>query len=68
MNWAEIMKINADTASLDSAVRDPMTGRRPQALSWDPFDVWLTRIKQPRDSATGSPPAGNSRRAGDRPA
>jgi hypothetical protein len=68
MNWAEKMKINADEALLDSAVRDRMTTRRPKALSWDPFDVWLTRIKQPRDSATGSAPTGASKRVGDRPA
>ena len=67
MNWAETMKGNA-TVAVPADVSDDEKGlRRAQAASWDPFEVWLTRIKQPRDSAAGSTSAGPSSGIADRP-
>ena len=60
MNWAEAMEGNATVALLDHVADDASVSRATQAESWDPFEVWLTRIKQPRDSAAKSAGAGTS--------
>ena len=51
MSWSETIKGNATVASLEHVAKDERVFRRTQAASWDPFEVWLTRIKQPRDNA-----------------
>jgi hypothetical protein len=58
MNWAETMKDNPTGASLENVASDEAISRVTQVASWDPFEVWLTRIKQPRDSAIKSAAAG----------
>lgn len=58
MNWADTMKGNATVALLEHVATDGGAFRRAPAASWDPSDVWLTRIKQPRDRAANSAPAG----------
>ena len=60
------MKGNATVASLEHVANDESVFRRTQATSWDPFEVWLTRIKQPRDRTAKSAPAGTSNGIGDR--
>ena len=60
MNWAETMKQNATVAVPANVTDDGSVIRRTQSASWDPFEVWLTRIKLPRDSAARSAPAGTS--------
>ena len=57
MSWSETMKGNATVASLEHVANDESVFRRTHAASWDPFEVWLTRIKQPRDNAAKSAPA-----------
>jgi hypothetical protein len=54
MNWAETMKGNATVALLEHVAYDKSVSGATQAGSWDPFEVWLTRIKQPRDRAAKS--------------
>jgi len=54
MSWSETMKGNATVASLEQVANDESVFRPTQATSWDPFEVWLTRIKQPRDRAAKS--------------
>jgi len=54
MSWSETMKGNATVASLEHVANDESVFRPTQATSWDPFEVWLTRIKQPRDRAAKS--------------
>jgi hypothetical protein len=51
MNWADTMKGNATVASLATVADDARVFHRTPAASWDPSDIWLTRIKQPRDRA-----------------
>ena len=51
MSWSETMKGNATVASLEHVANDESVFRRTQAASWDPFEVWLTRLKQTRDRA-----------------
>ena len=60
------MKANATVAQLDHVATDGSEFRHMQAASWDPFEVWLTRIKQPRDSVADSAPANPSNGVGDR--
>jgi len=51
MDWNEAMKGNA-TAAFRDHVGDPGgIFSDAQQASWDPFEVWLTRIKQPRERA-----------------
>lgn len=66
MNWAETMKGNATVALLAHVRDDASIFRRRQAAAWDPFEVWLTRNKQPRDSAASSAPAGTLSVSADR--
>ena len=54
MKWTETMKGNANVAVPADIADDESGLRRSQAASWDPFEVWLTRIKRPRDNAAGS--------------
>jgi hypothetical protein len=65
MSSSETMNGDATVTSPEHAI-DESAVRRTQATSWDPFEVWLTRIKQPRDNAAKSAPAGTSNGIGDR--
>ena len=54
--WRETIRAEATAMSTtgSSAVESgsngiPTTGARVQAQAWDPYDVWLKRVKQPRD-------------------
>ena len=60
MSWSEAIKGNVPVALLEHVAHDESVSRPTQAASWDPFEVWLTRIKQPRDNAAKSAPAGTS--------
>ena len=65
VSWSEAMKGNTTVAL---PVTSPM-GRVPrstQTVSWDPFEVWLTRIKQPRDRAAKPAAADTPNGIGDR--
>jgi hypothetical protein len=41
---------NADNAANDRTLSDESTQDEAGFGSWDPHQVWLTRVKQPRDS------------------
>ena len=41
---------------------DGASGPAMQAAAWDPYEIWLTRVKQPRDRASASQAAGPVRR------
>ena len=60
MSWSETIKGNATVASLEHVANDESVFRPTQATSWDPFEVWLTRIKQPRDRTAKSASADTS--------
>ena len=65
MSSSETMNRDATVASLEHAI-DESAVRRTQAPSWDPFEVWLTRIKQPRDRSSKSAPVATSSGISDR--
>jgi hypothetical protein len=45
------MKASATVALRDRVANDEGIFRGTQPGSWDPYEVWLTRVKQPRDRA-----------------
>jgi len=53
MSWAEAMKENAKAASRDRGSADAHDLRSAPSTSWDSYEVWLTRVKQPREHAAG---------------
>ena len=72
MNWTDAMKNNADVVSRASASSDLAGTRVASTTAWDPHEVWLTRVKEPREraarrvaddaSAPALPPSRSSRR------
>jgi hypothetical protein len=50
MNWADVM---TDNANLPSQGRDAddESALGNAWTSWDPHEVWLTRVRQPRELA-----------------
>jgi hypothetical protein len=67
MNWADAMKGNAAIVARDLDSIAGGNAREAASASWDPYDVWLTRVKQPRELAGHVPTARNSNRAWNRP-
>ena len=53
-SWPQAMKASADVASRDRATGDEYIVPAMQATGWDPAEVWLSRIKRPRDRAAMS--------------
>ena len=51
MSWAQAMRENARVASRDRVSADANVVRSAPSTSWDPYEVWLSRVKQPRDRA-----------------
>lgn len=50
MNWATTMAGNADDDADNRAPSDDSGQRSVVPGAWDPHQVWLTRVKQPRDA------------------
>ena len=51
MSWAEAMKENARSVSRNCASKDANVLRSAPSSSWVSYEVWLTRVKQPRKRA-----------------
>jgi|PlaIllAssembly_1097288.scaffolds.fasta_scaffold270715_2 hypothetical protein len=51
MSWAEAMKENARATWRDRISGDVNVLRSAPPTRWDPYEVWLTRVKQPREFA-----------------
>jgi hypothetical protein len=49
MNWANKLASVANDAADDRVPSNDDVQRNALSASWDPHQVWLTRIKQPRD-------------------
>ena len=50
-SWPDAMKASADVALRDRASGDEELIVGTQVTGWDPGEVWLSRIKRPRDRA-----------------
>jgi hypothetical protein len=51
MSWAEAMKEVADVTASGRFSSDANV-MRSATTTWDPYEVWLTRVKRPRELAT----------------
>jgi hypothetical protein len=52
MSWGEAVKAAGGAVALrERPAGDEGIFRSTQPASWDPYEVWLTRVKQPRDAA-----------------
>lgn len=51
MNWAEKMHDSLAVAPTIELTRDDSKYFSPEPAHWTPHEVWLTRVKQPRDRA-----------------
>ena len=51
MNWSDAMKENADRVAADRVFTNTSDAPYAPSIAWSPHDVWLTRVKQPRDRA-----------------
>lgn len=65
MNWTDASKVNA-TVSPQTPVVDGETAFHRRHSAWDPFEVWLTRVKQPRDRAANVGPVSTSNGSAER--
>ena len=63
MGWAEAMKDQASVASRDRVYMDAIVLRSTPAIPWDPYEVLLTRVKQPRERAANRLAADSERHA-----
>ena len=52
MSWTETMKEAADVAANGRTATGANTIRSATSATWDPYEVWLTRVKRPRELAT----------------
>jgi hypothetical protein len=68
MRWPDVVKASAAAVSRDRASGDEETVIGTQAAGWDPYEVWLSRIKKPRDRAAVSLAACDSSLISDLPA
>ncbi len=54
MNWADAIKERAAAAMRERAAPAETALDKSRTSSWDPYEVWLTRVRQPRElAATG---------------
>jgi len=51
MNWADVMTDNSKVSSRDRNANDDGALDSTAWTSWDPHEVWLTRVRQPRELA-----------------
>lgn len=58
-SWPEAIRASADVALRNRASGDGVVVPATQATGWDPGEIWLSRIKQPRDRAAIARAAGS---------
>jgi hypothetical protein len=51
MSWEKAMKEQANIDSRNGGSAEPNLMRSGDSTSWDPYEVWLTRVKEPRGRA-----------------
>jgi len=51
MSWIDGIDDDGELALGGGGSLGAGVDRRAQPTSWDPLEVWLTRVKQPRDRA-----------------
>jgi hypothetical protein len=48
MSWTEAMQARAAAVVRERTEHDTPIFNAVQPMGWDPHDVWLTRVRQPR--------------------
>ena len=66
MSWIHKIDDDDQQAVGDGKSDDERNECSPKPASWDPLEVWLTRVKQPRDRAALRAAASPSYGAGKR--
>jgi hypothetical protein len=56
MNWADTIKANGNVTARQLYAGDANVNGGTTPVTWDPYEVWLTRIKQPRERAARGTP------------
>lgn len=51
MNWTDVLKDRASAVLRERTAPGRRIFSNAQPNGWDPYEVWLTRVKQPRDRA-----------------
>lgn len=54
MNGPTDEKVDGAVPEHDDVTSERVIDPAFQAATWDPYEVWLTRVKQPRDRAAAS--------------
>jgi len=54
MNWTDVAKDRANAVLRERATAERQIFGNAQPNGWDPYEVWLTRVKQPRDRVADS--------------
>lgn len=67
MGWSDVIGGSTEGASRDQDAVEGGNSGGAESAPWDPYDVWLTRVKQPRELADRAVTARNSNRAWHRP-
>lgn len=60
MNWEDGTNADTSAASRERSGDDTGVLRDTPAETWSPYEVWRTRIKQPRERAARVEAIGNS--------
>jgi hypothetical protein len=58
MSWTDVVRDHANSIMSERGNTEHRLFKNTQPRTWDPYEVWLTRVKQPRERA--STPAGSS--------
>jgi len=51
MSWTDVVRDHAKAVLRERAIAEHRIFGNAQPKGWDPYEVWLTRVKQPRDRA-----------------
>lgn len=57
MSWSEALKELANVDPRDNLSTDANVDRSTSSTTWDPHEVWLTRVKRPREQAASRAPS-----------
>jgi hypothetical protein len=54
MSWTEVVRDHANSSLSERSTADRRIFSNMQPRTWDPYEVWLTRVKQPRERASAA--------------
>jgi len=54
MSWTDAVKDHANAVLRERDTAENRLFGNAQPVGWDPYEVWLTRVKRPRECAAES--------------